>query len=52
MTHHDPDHLDNTTADHDLAEDIDPAAKANLDPQEDGTAITPILQIANVPDIP
>ena len=42
MTHHNPSHLDNTTADHDLAEDIDPTAGANLDPQEGGTAVAPV----------
>ena len=52
VTHHD--HPDNTTANHDLTEDIDlaPTAEANLDPQEEGTAIAPILQIANVPSVP
>ena len=35
VTHHNHDHPDDTTASHDLAEDIDPTAEANLDPQED-----------------
>ena len=54
VTHHDHDHLDDATTNHNLAEDIDIAlaAEANLDPQEEGMANTPILQIANVPSMP
>ena len=51
-THHNSDHPDNTTADHDLAEDIDPTAEASLDPQEDIIATNPILQIVNAPGVP
>ena len=54
MTHHNHNHLDDTTTDHDLTEDVDPtpAARADLDHQEEGTAVIPILQIANVPGVP
>ena len=54
MTHHNHDHPDDTTTDHDLTEDIDPTptAEANLNLQEEGTAIAPILQITNVPSMP
>ena len=49
---YDHDNPDDTTTDHDLAKGIDPAAEASLNPQEDVTAIDPILQIANIPGIP
>ena len=52
MTHHDHNHPDNTTANHNLAEGINPTAKANLNPQEDVTAIPPTFQIANIPGVP
>ena len=52
MTHHNPDHPDDTTTDHDLTEGIDLAAEASLDPCEDIIAASPILQIINVPGIP
>ena len=54
MAHPNHNHLDDTTADHNLAEDVDPSptAGADLDHQEEGTAIIPILQITNVPSMP
>ena len=51
VAHHNHDHLDDTTAGHNLTEDIDLtlAAGADLDHQEEGTAFTPVLQITNAP---
>ena len=51
-THHDHDHPDDTTTDHDLAEGINLTAEASLNPQEDVIAINPILQIINIPGVP
>ena len=44
MTCHSPGHLDDTTAGHDLAKDVDPThtAGADLNHQGEDTAITPI----------
>ena len=52
MTHHNPNHPDNTTANHNLTEGIDLTIEASLDSQEDITAIDPALQIASIPGIP
>ena len=47
MTHPNLSHIDDTTTGHDLT----PAAGADLDHQEEGTAIIPILQITNIPGV-
>ena len=52
MTHHNHNRPDITATDHDLTEGIALAAEASLNPQEDVTAIDPILQIANIPGVP
>ena len=49
MTHHNHDHPDDTTVDHNPAKGIDLTTEAGLDPQEDVIAVNPILQIINIP---
>ena len=52
MTHHDHDHPDDITTNHDPTEGINLTAEAGLDPWEDVIATDPVLQIVNVPGVP